>query len=361
MKTSLHEHTVKDLAQMAKKQGVAGWHSMRKAQLIRALMETKGASQSNGHSTAKKTSSGPKTSRKKRAAKVVRRLQEMQRQQASLKSLASGEGMKQDRLVLMVRDPYWLHAHWELQRTSIERAAAALGQYWHTAKPTLRLCKVSSEGTARNAESHVRDITIHGGVNNWYIDVTDPPCRYRVSIGYMADNETFHTLARSPIVRTPHSADSDSMDQNWDAVAADCEKIYAMSGGFDAQSNDDELKELFEERLRRPMGSPMVTRYGIGADPSLAKTHGFNLTVNAEMIVYGETAPNAHVTLKGEPIKVREDGSFTMRLAMPEKRQVIPVVASTIDGIEQRTVVLAVEKNTKVMETLIRQPEDRKA
>ena len=36
-------------------------------------------------------------------------------------------GQQKDRLVVMVRDPYWLHAHWEITRQSVERAQAALG------------------------------------------------------------------------------------------------------------------------------------------------------------------------------------------------------------------------------------------
>ena len=35
---SLKEYTLKDLAQMAKKRGIMGWHSMRKNDLIRALV-----------------------------------------------------------------------------------------------------------------------------------------------------------------------------------------------------------------------------------------------------------------------------------------------------------------------------------
>ena len=52
----------------------------------------------------------------------------------------------------------------------------------------------------------------------------------------------------------------------------------------------------------------------------------------------------------GEPVKVRADGTFTMRLSMPDKRQVIPVVAASKDGTEERTIVVAVERNTKAME-----------
>jgi len=37
------------------------------------------------------------------------------------------ERLCQDRLVVMVRDPYWLHAYWELSRKSVERAKVALG------------------------------------------------------------------------------------------------------------------------------------------------------------------------------------------------------------------------------------------
>ena len=49
--------------------------------------------------------------------------------------------------MVMVRDPYWLHAYWELSRRSIERAEAAMGQHWHAARPVLRLHEVSRNGT----------------------------------------------------------------------------------------------------------------------------------------------------------------------------------------------------------------------
>ena len=77
--------------------------------------------------------------------------------------------------------------------------------------------------------------------------------------------------------------------------------------------------------------------------------------VDAEMILYGRTKPDAKVMLGGEPIKLRQDGSFTVRLAMPDKRQVLPVVASTPDGVQQRTIVIAVERNTKVLEPMVRE------
>ena len=68
------------------------------------------------------------------------------------------------------------------------------------------------------------------------------------------------------------------------------------------------------------------------------------------MIVYGATRPNAYVTLQGEPVKVQPDGTFRVRVDLPNKRQVLPIVASAQDGSARQTVVMAVERNTKAME-----------
>ena len=62
--------------------------------------------------------------------------------------------------------------------------------------------------------------------------------------------------------------------------------------------------------------------------------------------------------MSGEPIKLREDGSFTVRVVMPDRRQVIPITAASTDGFEQRTIVLAIERNTKIMEPKLREDVD---
>ena len=62
-------------------------------------------------------------------------------------------GYGKDRIVVMVRDPYWLHCYWELTRHAIQRAEAALGQEWHTAKPILRLLDVTTSETSNPSES----------------------------------------------------------------------------------------------------------------------------------------------------------------------------------------------------------------
>ena len=79
----------------------------------------------------------------------------------------------------------------------------------------------------------------------------------------------------------------------------------------------------------------------------------FHFQIDAELIVYGTTEPHATVTLQGEPVTLRNDGTFTVRFSLPDSRQIIPAVASSADGTEERTIVLAVERNTKDLEPMI--------
>lgn len=386
---TLSNKSVKDLAQMAKRRGVHGWHTMRKEQLVKALVRLaaraarNGQAQSrNGHAPSRnghtkpsaRRSAGPakngsptknggvakngsRTSAppKPRSPEVARKIAAAKARMMAFKDLADGDGngAVKDRLVVMVRGPFWLHACWQLSRHSVTRAQAALGQEWHAARPVLRLYEVTVGTTTNSAERPVRDIEVHGGVNDWYIDVKDPPKSYRVDVGYLAPSGKLFVLARSNTVTTPKAGASDSIDENWSEVAEDFDRIYAMSGGYESHSAG-ELQQLFEERLRRPMGSPMVTQYGAGIEGLLPKKRGFHFEVDAELLVFGSTEPNAHVTLQGEPVKLRPDGTFTMRFSLPNCRQVIPAVAASHDGFEQRTIVLAVERNTKAMEPLLR-------
>jgi hypothetical protein len=364
---TLRTLTAKDLAQMARERGVAGWHSMRKEELVHALIRMarrRAGAESKNHASRGDASSLRALASSSRAARQAaghaqtrRRISQLHHKLAMVRNLASGTSdaqVKQDRLVVMVRDPYWLHAYWELAPRSIDRAQAAMGQRWHGAQPVLRVFRMQPDSAAL----HERDITIHGGVRNWYVDVQDPPADHRLEIGYLAEDGSFYCLARSNEVSTPPAGTSDAVDENWKAVAENADRIFAMSGGYSAQGASRELQELLEERLRRPLGSPMKTRYGSGAAARDADRLEF--AVDAEIIVYGAVNRDAHVTLQGEPVQLRADGTFAVRLSLPDRRQVIPIVASSYDGVEQRTTILAVERNTKVMEPLVRDVADHR-
>lgn len=360
----LQGRSKKELTDLARKKGVAGWHGMRKDELITALREIAAARSGSRAKPSKKplprsrpqTAAARNTGGESLEEQVERSKYDVGVPTRDLSARVPKElphGYNKDRIVVMVRDPYWLHAYWELTRQAVQRAEAALGQHWHGARPILRLLDVTCGETTNATETPVRDIDIHGGVNNWYIDVNNPPRSYRVDVGYLARNGLFYVLARSNVVSTPRAGLSDALDENWaDIDDQKASAIYAMSAGFDPTASSLELKELFEERLRRPMGSPAVTSFGSGA-LQFGKQRKFWFQLDAELIVYGATEPNAKVTIQGEPIKLRRDGTFTMRFSLPDSRQIIPAMAASADGIEERTIVLAVERNTKHLEPVI--------
>jgi hypothetical protein len=357
----LNDCSKKELSEMARAHGIPGWHGMRKIDLVAALAtllrnRKRRARRTVAHPRPQLAAARNTSSNGNSAEEIVERSKfdvGVPTKDLSAKvprDLPTGYG--KDRIVCMVRDPYWLHCYWELTRQATLRAEAALGQDWHGSRPILRLLDVSGRDFHSGAESAVKDIDIHGGCNNWYIEVSDPPRSFRVDIGYLSRHGQFYVLARSNVVTTPRAGVSDLIDENWsDIDAKQADRIYAMSGGYDPTASSLELKQLFEERLRRPMGSPAVTSFGSGAFMH-GKQRKFWFQLEAELIVFGATEPNARVTLQGEPVKLRSDGTFTMRFSLPDSRQIIPATAASADGVEERTIVLAVERNTKQLEPL---------
>ncbi len=73
----------------------------------------------------------------------------------------------------------------------------------------------------------------------------------------------------------------------------------------------------------------------------------FWLAVNTELIVYGASEPDAKVYVQGKQVNLRHDGTFTMRFALPNGKQVIPVKAISSDSKEERAITPIVTKETK--------------
>ncbi|MFM8885881.1 MAG: hypothetical protein ACKOKC_05660, partial [Chthoniobacterales bacterium] len=73
---------------------------------------------------------------------------------------------------------------------------------------------------------------------------------------------------------------------------------------------------------------------------------GFFMNVNAEVIFYGGTHPDAKVTIDGKPVGLRPDGTFRYHFVLPDGEFEIPIVATSPDGVETRRAVLKFERTT---------------
>src|SRR6185436_2325973 len=74
---------------------------------------------------------------------------------------------------------------------------------------------------------------------------------------------------------------------------------------------------------------------------------GFWFNVNAELFIYGVTEPDASVNIGGRPIKLRPDGTFSFRFALPDGNYDLPCMAVSADATDSRSAALSFSRKTK--------------
>jgi len=95
---------------------------------------------------------------------------------------------------------------------------------------------------------------------------------------------------------------------------------------------------------------------GQAAEQRRQKSFWFN--VNAELIVYGATEPDATVTIAGRKIKLRPDGSFSYRFALPDGNYEMPAIAISADQTDGRAADLKFSRNTEYRGDVAAHPQD---
>ena len=93
-----------------------------------------------------------------------------------------------------------------------------------------------------------------------------------------------------------------------------------------------------------------------GAQPS--GDRGFWFNVNAELIIYGATEPDASVTIGERSIKLRNDGTFSYRFALPDGQYQLPIAATSADKVETKKANLDFARNTGYTGDVGQHPQD---
>jgi len=121
-----------------------------------------------------------------------------------------------DRMVLMVRDPNWLFAYWEITAAKQDEFSQQYGESaWSLSRPVLRVYDVTGvEFNGNNANNYI-DFTISDYVDNWHLDVSRPNSTFCVDVGRVFPDGRFVTLLRSNIVHTPSMEVSNLVDEEW--------------------------------------------------------------------------------------------------------------------------------------------------
>lgn len=246
------------------------------------------------------------------------------------------QGYGDNKIVLLVRDPYWIYSYWEMSLSRIAEIKREIGpDVFSSSREFLRVYNVDNWDAF--------DIEVTGSAKNWYINVPQCNASYCADIGFKTPDGRFIAAARSNTVTTPLDRMSDVIDEQW--MIPDWDKMYSLSGGFGIGKSSAEIKELIKKRFQEQSASGWVS--SMGSPVKKVGERPFWMWAEAEIIIYGATEPSATLTVQGRKVDLRADGTFTLRYALPDGKQVFPIEAVRDDRAQKKSVTLEAERKTK--------------
>jgi len=313
------------------------------------------------------------------------------------------------KLFLTARDPHWLYAHWDLTREQ-QLKMNAQSSDGHL---VLRIY-------AHKIEGHpTYEIHVHPESRHWFTHVERAGDSYVAELGYYSALGKWMRISVSSGTMTPPDAISPETDTEFATIPfefpfaklmeiiknAVCEnlplaqaveelrrhghpdlpRVTASSPSpfpatwtpqqeqaLEKVINIDsvrrvwmgslEITELIRRKLSHEISSLGVSSFGVSSLSSpfggMEKSKGFWFNVNAELIIYGATEPDAKVTLGGHEIKLRPDGTFSFRFALPDGKYDLPAVAISADGDDARAADLKFSRETEYLGDVGAHPQD---
>ncbi len=258
-------------------------------------------------------------------------------------------------LVLMQKDPNWMHAFWEVSEKRIAQAKKGKG------KLVLRLFDISADLTVKRSKKRkFRDVEVPADARSWYVENTAGQSCVAV-LGAVKGKEFMPIVESAPVAVFDKAAPAPAADDAFAKASLGGNTLgNFMSSGFSSQTAESWLKSLGENA---GFGSSSESMFS-GALSSAAlqsnnievskdsvnyagKGKDFFLWVKTRLIVYGGTRPDAHLQVRGEDFPLNPDGTFSFEEDLPDCTKVIPVFATDKDGDFPTTIVPIVVKRTE--------------
>jgi hypothetical protein len=306
-----------------------------------------------------------------------------------------------EKLLLTARDPHWLYAYWDLTR-------AQLREYNHRSADGHLVLRVFNDKVAGEpfVETHV-----HPESRNWFVHVGRGGTRFVGVLGYYAKpGRRWTKVSVSPPTLTPPDSLSPDTAAHFATIPVDVpfERLLtvvkaAVGEGMPlaeailrlraeghaglpdlAQISTARWTSEQERALAELISMDLVRRVWIGsleitelvrrklveeissmAVASVSSPFGgverrkeFWFTVNAELIIYGATEPTAKVAIGGRNIRLRPDGSFSFRFALPDGQYELPVTAVSADETDGRAATLKFDRHSDYQGDVGAHPQD---
>ena len=164
----------------------------------------------------------------------------------------------EDKLALLVRDPWWLFAYWEVTPQKNEEAAEQARRAGHRDwKTVLRVYDITQGGPDK--PDSFFDIELNFYTDNWYIDVGMPDRRWMAELGLRTVSGKFFTLVRSNSVWTPAFGVSEFVDEEWMLP----DEVYFKLIGFTGpggQAGSMDIRKILEKYLKQVVSSERLAR-----------------------------------------------------------------------------------------------------
>ena len=251
-------------------------------------------------------------------------------------------------LVLMQKDPNWLHAFWEVSEERVKRSKNGKG------KLVLRLFDITDDLTVqRGKKRKFHDVEVPADARSWYVE--NPVGNSCMAVlGSVDGNQFMPILESSPVLTFDKNATVPSFDDEFvRASLGGSVQGNFMSSGFSSTTAESWLNSLrlgssSESMFSGALSSAALKSNEIAA-PKDSVNYGkdFFLWVKTRLIVYGGTRPDAHLQVRGEPFPLNPDGTFSFEEDLPDSTKIIPVFATDKDGDFPTTIVPIVVKRTE--------------
>lgn len=257
-------------------------------------------------------------------------------------------------LVLMQKDPNWMHAFWEVSEKRIQQAKKGKG------KLVLRLFDIASDLTVqRSKKRKFRDVEVPANARSWYVENTAGQAVVAV-LGAVQGKNFMPIVESAPVAVFDKSAAAPAADDAFAKASLGGNTLgNFMSSGFSSQTAESWLKSLGENAgfgsSSESMFSGALSSAALQSNAALAAASkdsvnygkDFFLWVKTRLIVYGGTRPDAHLQVRGEDFPLNPDGTFSFEEDLPDCTKVIPVFATDKDGDFPTTIVPIVVKRTE--------------
>ena len=324
--------------------------------------------------------------------------------------LPEAYGTKQ--LLLTARDPHWLYARWDLTREQQKR-------YNSMSVDKHLVLRIFLDETG---EHPLAQVHVHPESNHWFVHVAQAGAKYVAELGYYNGHGRWAGISTSGATLTPPDSMSEDTSAQFATIPIDMPfsrllelarravrdsvplaevlaQLRASGHKISAEQMTEwtpeqelalasiismdkvrrvwmgslEITELIRRQLQQEISSMGASQFAVPASMlgaissfssvsspfgSRERRKGFWFNVNAELIIYGATEPDAEVTIGGRVIRLRSDGTFSYRFALPDGHYELPAVAVSADKTDGRAAELKFGRDTEYRGEVGMHPQD---